>query len=213
MKERSLSKDKRKRISVEINEIAERHGSTDNGERIVFGKRVVSDDGIKAQIHAENSQLITISSVVLFGVMVTFGFLFSYQPDSTPTAAIPATVYYGNEYYVNYSGYDSLGLWLGSVSTVWTFAYDTSVGQFVLNGNSFFAATTSHPWYGSASINGDTNTATSTYLHAAVSFTIGGTSNTIINKVVSAGNYEVGTYGYLLGQSSLEVFFVVPLDE
>jgi len=117
-------------------------------------------------------------------------------------------VYYGNE-----SGHDILGLWLGTVSTLWTFGYDTSVGQFVLNGNSFFTTSHGNPWYGSAVIDGSTNSPTVTESSSSTEYTISGSTGTIINNVVAAGNNEVGTYGYTLGQQATEVFLVIPLDE
>ncbi len=204
----------RKWNRLEANEFSVRLGSMDNNERIVFGKRVVSGEGIRAQIRSENKQLVAISLVILFGVGVTFGVLFSYHPPSTSSLATPAdTVYYGNEYYVNESGYDALGLWLGTVNTLWTFGYDTSVGQFVLNGNTFFSTSHSNPWYGSAVVDGSTNTPTTTDLSSSTQYTISGSTGTIINDVVAAGNYEVGTYGYTLGQQPAEILFVVPLDE
>ncbi|OWP56371.1 MAG: hypothetical protein B2I17_06095 [Thermoplasmatales archaeon B_DKE] len=205
----------RKKTERETIELPSKIGSMNNNERIVFGKRVVSGEVPKEFIHSENKKIIAISLIVLFGISVTFGLLFSYQPPhSTSPAATPAdTVYYGNEYTVSESGHDTFGLWLGTATTVWTFGYDTSVGQFVLNGNSFFSATETHAWYGSASIDGTTNTPTISELSSSTQYTISGSTGTIINNVVAQSNDMVGTYGYLLGQSSTEIFFVIPLDD
>ena len=172
-------------------------------------ERVVSIN-THEKIDKENAKIIAISIVFLFAISISIGILFEVQPTVTNMIETPNTIYYGNEWQVNYSGYDIFHLKLGELYTTWTFVYNTNGGSFVLDGNTFFNSYITHAWFSSASINGQSITSTSSDLHATVDFSISDFSGTLINKVIPEGDNEVGAYGYLAGSSMSETFIFIP---
>lgn len=181
-------------------------------EKYITGKReerVITTKPYE-NINKENAKIMAISIVFLFAISISIGILFEVQPTVTNMGESPNTIYYGNEWQVNYSGYDIFHLKLGELYTTWTFAYNTNVGSFVLDGNTFFNSYITHAWFSSASINGQSITSTASDLHASVDFSIADFSGTLINKVIPEGDNEVGAYGYLVGSSQSETFIFIP---
>jgi hypothetical protein len=162
------------------------------------------------KIDKENGKIIAISIVFLFAISISIGILFEVRPTATNMVEKPNTIYYGNEWQVDYSEYDFFHLKLGELYTTWTFVYNTNGGSFVLDENTFFHSYITHAWFSSASINGQSITSSASDLHATVDFSISDFSGTLISKVIPEGDNEVGVYGYLAGSSISETFIFIP---